>query len=109
MLDPFKSSALSFQRRSADLVTTHCFAIRAAAQSGVMPRVLELFAKRGLVPSKWHSAVVGSGGEVHLQIDIQMTGLEHDLASHIARSLRQIVHVDSVLTTTKATAAQFGG
>ena len=35
-----------------------CFSVHAAAEPGVMPRVLELFAKRGLVPHKWQSAGV---------------------------------------------------
>ena len=39
-----------------------------------MPRVLELFAKRGLVPDRWHSAVVRPG--MTLTIDIEIAGLE---------------------------------
>ncbi|MEZ5833868.1 MAG: hypothetical protein R3D05_22080 [Dongiaceae bacterium] len=81
-------------------VETHCFAIRAATQPGILPRILELFAKRNLVPTKWHSAVFGLNGE-DLQVDIQMEGIEAELASYIARCLRQIYGVDSVLTSTK--------
>ena len=44
-------------------VETHCFAIRAAAAPGILPRILEVFAKRNLVPTKWHSAVFGPNGE----------------------------------------------
>lgn len=91
-------------RRAA--VETHCFAIRADASPGMMPRVLELFAKRNLVPTRWHSDVIVApprdGGEAHLQIDIQMEGLEAELATYIARCLRQIYGVESVLTSTKA-------
>ena len=36
-----------------------------------MPRVLELFAKRGLVPSNWRSAVSG-GDRAGLTIEIEM-------------------------------------
>ena len=39
-----------------------------------MPRVLELFAKRGLVPSSWHSATSGLD-DSELTIDIQMRGM----------------------------------
>ena len=81
-------------------VETHCFAIRADARPGILPRLLELFAKRNLVPTKWHSAVIGPSGE-DLQVDIQMEGIEAELAGYIARCLRQIYGVDSVLTTTK--------
>lgn len=85
---------------------THCFAIRAEATPGMMPRVLELFAKRNLVPTRWHSDVITApprdGGETHLQIDIQMEAIEAELAAYIARCLRQIYGVESVLTSTKA-------
>jgi hypothetical protein len=60
-----------------------------------MPRVVELFAKRGLVPQKWQSAVSESG----LAIEVQMGGLERDVADYIARCMRQIVGVETVLTT----------
>src|SRR5258706_15909620 len=48
-----------------------CFSVQAAAEPGVMPRVLELFAKRGLVPQKWQSAVSGTV----LTIDVQIGGV----------------------------------
>ena len=86
-------------------VATHCFAIRADATPGMMSRVLELFAKRNLVPTRWHSDVIVApardGGFATLQIDIQMEGMEAELAAYVARCLRQIYGVDSVLTSTK--------
>ncbi len=72
-----------------------CFSLQARAEPGVMPRVVELFAKRGLVPQKWHSTV--SGGA--LMIDVQIGGLGRDLSGYIARSMRQIVGVETVLTS----------
>jgi hypothetical protein len=87
-------------------VETHCFAVRAEATPGMMSRVLELFAKRNLVPTRWHSDVIVApprdGGELSLQIDLQMEGIEAELAAYIARCLRQIYGVESVLTSTKA-------
>ena len=70
------------------------FSVQARAEPGVMPRVIELFAKRGLVPGFWHSAVSGTA----LSIEIRIAGLERDTVDYIARCLRQIVGVDSVLT-----------
>ena len=65
-----------------------------------MPRVLELFAKRGLVPSSWHSATSGAdNGE--LTIDIQMRGMPAETADFIAARLRQIADVELVLTSQK--------
>jgi acetolactate synthase small subunit len=74
---------------------TVCFSVHADAEPGVMPRVLELFAKRGLVPQKWHSAASGTA----LTIDVQMAGLGRDTADYIARCMRQIAGVDAVLTS----------
>src|SRR3979490_2410148 len=78
----------------AALVTV-CFSVQAVAEPGVMPRVLELFAKRGLVPQKWHSTVSGMA----LAIDVQAGGLGRDTADYIARCMRQIAGVDAVLTS----------
>ena len=80
--------------RDAALVTV-CFSVQAAAEPGVMPRVLELFAKRGLVPQKWQSTVSGTA----LMIDVQAGGLGRDTADYIARCMRQIAGVDAVLTS----------
>ena len=70
------------------------FSIRALAEPGVMPRVVELFAKRGLVPLRWNSAV----SEQALSIDVQMSGLDRDLADYLARCMRLIHGVETVLT-----------
>ena len=74
---------------------TVSFSVQACAEPGVMPRVVELFAKRGLVPQKWHSIVAGSV----LTIDVQIGGLGRDLAGYIARCMRQIIGVETVLTS----------
>ena len=73
------------------------FSVRARAEPGVMPRVLELFAKRGLVPDRWHSAVGGASRD-ELTIDIEMSGLAHDTVDYVAACLRQITFVEVVLT-----------
>lgn len=77
---------------------TACFSIHARAESGVMPRVLELFAKRGLVPSAWRSATSGPDQSL-LTIDIRMRGLGSETTDYIASCLRQIVSVEAVLTS----------
>ncbi len=73
---------------------TVSFSVQARAEPGVMPRVVELFAKRGLVPHEWHSTASGT----RLSIDVQIGGLERDLGNYIARCMRQIVGVETVLT-----------
>ncbi|HUC11108.1 MAG TPA: hypothetical protein VL985_11895 [Stellaceae bacterium] len=73
------------------------FSVYARAEPGVMPRVLELFAKRGLVPSSWHSAVSGADPS-RLTIEIRMSGLGRNITEYIATCLRQIASVEAVLT-----------
>ncbi|HYB08228.1 MAG TPA: hypothetical protein VEJ16_00995 [Alphaproteobacteria bacterium] len=80
--------------------TTACFAVEARPEPGVMPRVLELFAKRGFVPTQWHSSV-GGPGRGQISIDIQIEGMDGALAEYIARCLRQLADVDSVLISEK--------
>lgn len=84
--------------------TVYCFSILAEAEPGVMPRVLELFAKRGLVPTRWHSDVTGPktpGGGRDLAIDVQVVGLDVATGDYVARCLRQTFQVEAVLTSQK--------
>jgi hypothetical protein len=81
-----------------NLPVTACFSVHAHTEPGVMPRVLELFAKRGLVPSAWHSSTSGAD-QAELTIDIQMRGLGRDATDYIAACLRQIAFVEVVLTS----------
>jgi ABC-type amino acid transport substrate-binding protein len=74
------------------------FSIRAAVDPGVMPRVLELFAKRGMVPRRWVSAVVGD----ELTIDVEVQGFPPDVAEYVANCLRQVTFVEVVLMSTRA-------
>jgi hypothetical protein len=79
----------------AETPVTFRYLLQACAEPGVMPRVVELFAKRGLVPQKWHSTVSAST----LAIEVQMSGLDRDVADYVARCMRQIVGVETVLTS----------
>jgi hypothetical protein len=58
--------------------------------------VLELFVKRGLMPTRCMAALEGPQRE-SLVIDIQVVGLEVETAEHIARSLGQLAYVERVL------------
>jgi acetolactate synthase small subunit len=91
------------ERRVRPAERVACFAIHAEAAPGVMPRVLELFAKRNLVPDRWHSDRVGPDGR-ELAIDLQVQGLSADLTDYIARCLRQLHDVQTVLTSEKSLA-----
>jgi hypothetical protein len=85
---------------------TVSFLLQARAEPGVMPRVVELFAKRGLFPNKWDCTAAGSA----LMIDVQIAGLGRDLGDYIARCMRQIVGVEAVLTSeTRLTTTRLSG
>jgi acetolactate synthase regulatory subunit len=92
-------------RRDADSVAalertqtvTACFAVRAAVDPGTLPRVLELFAKRGLVPSSVQARLTGEA-EPAMSVDLQVAGMEPALVEIVAESLRQIWVVERVLT-----------
>jgi hypothetical protein len=72
------------------------FSVHARAEPGVMPRMLELFAKRGLVPERWHSTVVRP--DMRLAVDIEIGGLEREMVEYMANCMRQITGVELVLT-----------
>ena len=77
-----------------------CFSVVASAEPGVMPRVLEVFVKRGIVPSRWYGIVQGSP-KPELHIDVQIAGMDTELREQVAESLRQIINVETVLTSVK--------
>lgn len=80
--------------------TTACFSLNARSTPGLMPRVLELFAKRNLVPSAFVARTEGRDGD-ELSIDVQMEGMDRELADYVARCMRQIVGVEVVLVSEK--------
>ncbi|MGE0259132.1 MAG: hypothetical protein AB7H71_03445 [Alphaproteobacteria bacterium] len=93
MPSPFVPAVPALSDRSSAPLSVS-FSIHAPAEPGVMPRVLELFAKRGLVPQRWSSAASDTG----LSIDIRMTGLDPEAADYISRCMRQIRGVETVFT-----------
>lgn len=85
---------------AAEAAPTACFSIQASAEPSVMPRVLDLFAKRGLIPARWHSDLGGRRRD-ELTIDLQVDGLSDAQRDHTAACLRRMVSVTSVLVTEK--------
>lgn len=84
------------ERRRAAAAQTACFSVHGVTDPGMLPRVIGLWAKRGLTPARWHSAVCGRG-DSEMYIDLEMPGLSADLANQIASELRQIWGVSQVL------------
>ncbi len=84
--------------------STACFAVHAASGPAVMPRVLGVFAKRGLVPLQCHSVLCPAPGcyrQQDIHIDIQVAGMEQTAAVRLAEDLRKVVGVIAVLTSRK--------
>ena len=75
-----------------------CFSIHAPTDRSVMPRVLDVFTRRGIIPTVWHSVLCGAEQE-EIQIDVQVAGLASEAADHLAQCLRQVVSVAGVLTS----------
>lgn len=71
------------------------FAVRADADPGTLPRVLELFAKRGLVPLSLSSRLLGET----LTVEVEVTGMVTAESSHVGNCLRQIPMVLTVAVT----------
>ena len=99
--DPAPTGFQPRLRRSAEASCVRCFWIKADGHPGAMARVLEPFAKRNMVPRRWHSAVEHDGT---LSIDIQVTGLDAAMTDQIAQGLRQIPGVVLVLTAERQAA-----
>ena len=77
-----------------------CYAVSAEASPGLLPRVIGLFAKRDLVPRRCHAATGGADGS-DLEIDMQVSGRDRATADLVARGLRQIFGVHTVLLSEK--------
>ncbi len=86
------------RRKPAQSQPVACFTVLAHADPGLLPRVLEPFAKRGLVPSRLHATADGPHGD-EMTIDLQVTGMSAALAEQVAAFLRGLWGVSTVLTS----------
>ena len=82
-------------------VPTFCLTVRTVADPGSLPRLIEVFAKRGMVPSKLFSVATGVD---ELTVDPQVSGLDAELGAIIANQLRSQVGIETVLTSVKTEA-----
>jgi len=77
--------------------TTFCYRLLALKGAGVAPRVIEYFAKRGLVPDRFDCRA----GTETMSIDVEVAGLDAAAARHIARCLAALVEVERVALAEK--------
>src|SRR3546814_17098793 len=83
-----------------DTLPTTCFSVQAVCEPSVMSRVLELFVKRGLTPTRMIADVSGPDSAT-LTIDIQMRGLEPALAGYMALCQPQPASVNCLLVSAR--------
>jgi hypothetical protein len=67
------------------------YLVTADADASVMPRMLEFFARRGLVPGRFEAA---RSGET-LTLRVWTSGLEPDAAAHVRNCMAVMVNVRS--------------
>jgi hypothetical protein len=82
------SAVLALKRNSSTV--RYCF--EADAEPGVLPRALELLAKRGLVPAR----VFAQAADDFLSVEIEVEDLHPETAEHVGRCLGEIVGVRQV-------------
>lgn len=71
------------------------FRLCAEAEAQCLPRVLDHFAQRGLIPSRIETSHVGR----RLEIMIEHPTIDESAAELISERMRQIVFVESVTTS----------
>ena len=79
---------------------TYCFSVHADAEPSALPRVMEVFALHGHLPSRCHVERCGPGGE-DLVVDAQLEGLTQAEAARVALRLGRMVSVVQVLWSEK--------
>ena len=80
---------------------TFVFTVQAAADPQVLPRVLEMFALRSVVPRRVHGRTVGQP-RGSFRIDVETDALTAHDADRMAERLRTLVPVESVRVRRRA-------
>ena len=80
----------------ADKAALCRYRVAATLEPSVLPRVLELFTLRDLLPTEVACQQVAKH-EPELRIDVAVRGLEPDHAEHLAQRMRTMMPVISVL------------
>lgn len=72
------------------------FFVTAEADPGVLSRLIEPFAKLGLVPARAHASAEDGDGRM-LNADLRLIGVDRQTAHLIDKALRRVVGVRSVI------------
>jgi len=93
------SDVLPAQPARRNALPTFCLTVRTVADPGALPRLIEVFAKRGMVPSKLFSVSTAAD---ELTVDLQVDGVDEAVGGLIANQLRSQVGIETVLTSLKS-------
>ena len=86
--------------------SVYYFSVHAEASPATLPRVVEVFALHGHVPSRCHAQVDRRvGDEPALVVDLQMDGITAHEAALLAKRVGRVVTVRNVLWSEKRIAA----
>jgi hypothetical protein len=89
------------RRAHSSEIVRALFHVTAAADPGVLPRLIEPLAKTGHVPTRLHaSAEAGDGSE--LSVDLRVAALDRTVAERMAGQLRAVVGVRAVIAVFEA-------
>jgi hypothetical protein len=91
-------------RRGNRANPVYCFSVTVKADPGLMLRIMELWAKRGLVPDRWH----GEKSEMEtgdVRLYIETSDFDFAAARHVAESIRGVFGVTQVVVCEKQIAA----
>ena len=82
--------------REASRCVSARYLVQGASEPGLLPRLVEPFAKLGTVPSRVHaSREAGDGSD--MTVDLRLTGVEPRTAELIEIALRRVVGVRQLI------------
>jgi hypothetical protein len=87
-------------RRGNRANPVYCFSVTGKAAPGLMLRIMKLWAKRGLMPDRWH----GEKSEMEtgdVRLDIETSDFDFAAARHVAESIRGVFGVTQVVVCEK--------
>ena len=77
------------------------YLVQAAADPGMLPRLLEPFSKLGAVPSRVHASRESGDGSA-MSIDLRIAGVTPRMAELIDNALSRVVGVEHVIAAFEA-------
>jgi len=102
-MSPNSTSSLAFGHTSdvAPSFVTARFLVQGPSDPGLLPRLLEPFAKLGAVPSRVHASCESGDGS-QMTVDLRLGGVAPRTAELIEYALRRVVGVGQFIAVIEA-------